>query len=85
MSDLMGIPVNALFDSTNTTTNRHAAFDPKRLIIDADIMIGRDVMSGREFILYGRQTMQQMARDGECDEGEHGPVTRRCEQRVRRP
>lgn len=61
MSDLEAIPLNAFFDSTDTRPNEDADFDIRQTLAEAEVIIGRDVMTGNEFILYGRDTIQRVA------------------------
>jgi hypothetical protein len=63
MSNLEAIPINAFFDSTGTGLNEEADFDIRRILTDAEVIIGRDVMTGHEFILYGRDALQRLASD----------------------
>lgn len=61
MSDLPGVPINALFDSTGMKPNEDAGFDVRRTLNQADVIIGRDVMSRNEFILFGREMVKRVA------------------------
>lgn len=68
MSDLNPIPINALFDSTDTGPNEAAGFDVLQTLREAEVIVGRDVMTGNEFILFGRTAIQQIA-SGSAPEG----------------
>ena len=68
MSDIEAIPINALFDASGTRPNEAAHFDVRKTLQAADVIIGRDVMTGHEFILYGRDTVERIA-TGEEPEG----------------
>jgi hypothetical protein len=68
MSDIEAIPINALFDASGSRPNEAAHFDVRQTLQAADVIVGRDVMTGDEFILYGRDTVQRIAR-GEEPEG----------------
>ncbi|HTI50559.1 MAG TPA: hypothetical protein VL475_06400 [Planctomycetaceae bacterium] len=61
MSDLEAIPIDALFDLSGTGPNESAGIDVRGVLEAAEVIIGRDVMSGREFILYGREKIQRIA------------------------
>src|SRR5262245_42998021 len=68
MSDLEAVPIDAFFDSTNTRPNEDADFDVRQTLHDAEVIIGQDVMTSHEFILYGRDTIKSIA-SGEEPEG----------------
>jgi hypothetical protein len=72
MSDIEAIPINALFDSTGRRPNKYAAFNVRKTLQAADVIIGRDVMTGREFILYGRDAVERIA--GTRDDSENADV-----------
>ena len=57
MSDV--IPIEALFDESGTGPNLRA--DPRHALNDAEVVIGVDVMTQREHLIYGRELLQQIA------------------------
>lgn len=59
------VPINAFFDSTGTRPNDSADFDVRQTLLDAEVILGRDVMSGDEFILFGRETVLRIASGSE--------------------
>ena len=77
MSDIEAIPINALFDASGTRPNEAAHFDVRKTLQAADVIVGRDVMTGDEFILYGRDTVERIARGGGArGRGRHGDFAR---------
>jgi len=52
----MNIPINALFENPD--------FDLTGLH-EADLILGSDVMSQQDFLVYGRDTLEEIARSGE--------------------
>jgi hypothetical protein len=50
------IPIHALFDENGTGPNPGA--NPSTVIRDASVIVGVDVMSGREFLVFGRQALE---------------------------
>src|SRR5579864_2249585 len=68
MSDIEAIPINALFDVTGSRPNEHADFDVRKTLRAADVIVGRDVMTGHEFILYGRDAVERIAASGDDSE-----------------
>jgi hypothetical protein len=65
MPDSDAVPINAFFDSTGTRPNDSAHFDIRQTLLDAEVILGRDVMSGDEFILFGRETVLRIASGSE--------------------
>ncbi|HEY3965446.1 MAG TPA: hypothetical protein VGM05_12900 [Planctomycetaceae bacterium] len=61
MPDPDAVPINAFFDSTGTRPNESADFDVQQTLLDAEVILGRDVMSGDEFILFGRDAVLRIA------------------------
>jgi hypothetical protein len=66
LRELRYIPINALFDETRTKPN--LAADPRRMLHKADIVFGVDIMSGREFLVYGRETLQRIVQTNTTEE-----------------
>ena len=60
------IPIEALFDETWTRPN--LAKDPRRTFADAQVIFGVDVMSQREFLVYGRKILEQIVKSGTTQE-----------------
>ena len=60
--DIRTIPIDALFASDGINPNKSADFDPRATIMAADVILGVDVMSGHEFLLYGYDALQQIVR-----------------------
>jgi len=61
MTDHQAIPIEALFDVDGSCPNESAGFDVRGVLNTAKVIIGRDVMSGREFILFGRDVIERVA------------------------
>ena len=59
------VPIDALFGLHGLEPNVDA--DPEPMLQSADIITGVDVMSGHEFLVYGRQTLERIA-TGTADE-----------------
>ena len=55
------IPLEALFDEG---TGPNLSADPRNALRDADVIIGVDVMSRREFVVYGRKSIEKLFRSG---------------------
>jgi hypothetical protein len=68
MSDIEAIPINALFDLEGARPNEHAHFDVRKTLKAADVILGRDVMTGHEFILYGRDAVERIAASADDSE-----------------
>jgi hypothetical protein len=68
MSDLPGIPIDALFDVSGVGPNVHGDFDAREALHVASVIIGRDVMTRDEFILCGRETIERIARGEDVEE-----------------
>lgn len=51
-------PIHALFDVDGVRPNPH--FDTRRDFAAADVIFGRDVMSGRYFLVYGRAALERV-------------------------
>jgi hypothetical protein len=54
------VPINALFDES-FGPNLQAEFDPRALILDAELIIAVDVMSREQSLVYGRKLLTEMA------------------------
>ena len=63
MSKLKGHPLESFIDATGPDT-----IDPKPTmlptLIEANIIIGRDVVTEVEFVVYGREILTEIARGG---------------------
>jgi hypothetical protein len=68
MSDIEAIPIDALFDLTGSRPNTDANFDVRKTLRAADVIVGRDVMTGHEFILYGRDAVERISASGDDSE-----------------
>ncbi len=55
------IPIAALFGEE---TEPNLSCDPRPKLAAAEIIMGVDVMSGREFLLYGREALQAFVDSG---------------------
>src|SRR5262245_14510911 len=62
------VPINAFFSADDTFPNPEMESDVRAWLEDADLIFGTDVMSGQEFIVYGRDLIQRIA--GGAPEGE---------------
>jgi hypothetical protein len=58
------VSISALLDATGAGFNADASFDPCDLVNSADVILGVDVDSGREFLFYGRERLMQIALEG---------------------
>lgn len=56
------IPIDALFDLDGAGLNESADIDVRGALEAAQVILGHDVMTGHEFILFGRQTVERIAR-----------------------
>ena len=56
------IPIHALFDGSGINPNLDS--DPRPAFRDAQIIIGVDVMSQREFLVFGRELLQEIVTSG---------------------
>jgi hypothetical protein len=56
------IPVEALFAADDINPNPES--DPRPALAAADVVLGMDVDSGRQFLLYGRDTLERIVRSG---------------------
>lgn len=74
LSDLPGIPIDALFDNSRASPNDEADFDVRQTLHDAAIIIGRDVMSGHEFVLFGRDAVARIAAGEDVPDNEAATI-----------
>ena len=58
------VPIDALFGEGR---DPHAEADYKRLLADADLVFGVDVMSGKQFILFGTLSLEELVRTGQSN------------------
>jgi hypothetical protein len=56
------IPIDALFDSSGVKLNPDC--DPRPALQQAQLILGVDVTTGREFLVYGRKTLEKIIRTG---------------------
>jgi hypothetical protein len=56
------IPIDALFASDGISPNPE--LDAAKMLSEAQVIIGRDVMTGHEFLLFGRDRLARIARTG---------------------
>jgi hypothetical protein len=60
------IPLEAIFAADSLDPNPEC--DPRPTLDRADVIFGVDVMSGREFLVYGRKTLEEIVATGESRE-----------------
>jgi hypothetical protein len=60
------IPFEALFAADGINPNPEC--DPRPELHRADVILGVDVMSGREFLVYGRKALEEIVATGETRE-----------------
>ena len=60
--DLPVIPFAAIFAEDDINPNPSA--DPRPALNAAQVVLGVDVMSGREFLVYGRQELERIGKTG---------------------
>ena len=58
------VPIEALFGEGR---DPNAEVDYRRLLADADLIFGVDVMSGKQFILFGRLSLEKLVRTGQSN------------------
>jgi hypothetical protein len=58
------VPIEALFGEGRDT---NAEVNYRRLLADADLIFGVDVMSGKQFILFGRLSLEKLVRTGQSN------------------
>lgn len=58
------IQIDALFDHG---VNPNTEIDPRKLLDEAEVIIGVDVMSQREFLLFGRDLLKKIAEQGHSE------------------
>lgn len=54
------IPLHALFAADGISPNPD--LDARQALTAADVIVGVDVMSKQEFVLYGKKTLEKIAR-----------------------
>lgn len=59
------ITLDSLFDESGTGVNAAADFNPRELIDTRDVILGVDNDSRREVLIYGRDTLERIAKSGE--------------------
>jgi hypothetical protein len=60
------IPIVALLDASRGKATSET--DPRSALRAAEVIIGVDVVSGREFLVYGRSALEETTRKGADDE-----------------
>jgi hypothetical protein len=58
------VPIDALFGEGR---DPDAEVEYKRLLSDADLIFGVDLMSGKQFILFGRISLEELVRNGQSN------------------
>ena len=58
------VPIEALFGDGRDPS---AEVDYRRLLADADLIFGIDAMSGKQFILFGRLSLEKLVRTGQSN------------------
>jgi len=58
------VPIEALFGEG---WDPNAEVDYRRLLADADLIFGVDVVSGKQFILFGRLSLEKLVRTGQSN------------------
>jgi hypothetical protein len=58
------VPIEALFGEGR---DPNSEVDYRRLLADADLIFGVDVMSGKQFILFGRLSLEKLVRTGQSN------------------
>lgn len=64
------IPINAIFDEKLKPNRSDPTTDYVRLLAEADVILGVDVMSQRQFLVYGRELLSRIVDSGkgaECE------------------
>lgn len=62
------IPINALLAADDAGLNPEQADVIRDMLASADIVLARDVMTGGQFIVYGRDLVQRVAETGDEQE-----------------
>jgi len=62
--DVEAMPINTLFDIEGIGPNEECPDRVRQLMQDIDFIVGRDVTSGNELFLYGRELLEKI-KDGE--------------------
>ena len=58
------IPFDALFGE-GVEPSPELPIHPREMLRQADVILGVDVMTRREFLLYGRETLEEIAETGQ--------------------
>jgi hypothetical protein len=58
------VPIGALFGEAR---DPHAEVEYRRLLAEADLVFGVDVMSGKQSIVFGRLALEELVRNGQSD------------------
>lgn len=58
------VPIDALFDE-GVGPNLSGEHDPRESLATADVILGVDVMTEREFLVYGRDALEDVTEGGE--------------------
>ncbi len=58
------VPIEALFGEGR---DPNSEVDYRRLLADADLIFGVDVMSGKQFTLFGRLSLEELVRTGQSN------------------
>jgi len=56
------IPIEAL---VGIGRDRHAELEYRRLLATADIIFGIDVLTGKQFVVFGRASLEELLRTGQ--------------------
>jgi hypothetical protein len=56
------VPIHALYDENGLRP--HSAADPRPALHDAEVILGVDVKSGAQFVVYGREALRGVAGGG---------------------
>jgi hypothetical protein len=59
------IPINALFAADDINPNPE--WDPRPVVYSADLIFGVDVMSRKQFLVYGQHTLRRIMETGESE------------------
>ncbi len=57
------IPLEAIFAADSLSPNPEC--DPRPMLGKADVILGVDVMSGHEFLVYGRRALEEIVATGQ--------------------
>lgn len=62
MPHVPGVPIHAIYGRDISEPNRNPDYRP--WLLAADLILGRDVGSGHEFLVYGRPALEEVSRSG---------------------